>query len=389
MLFPDDRVLVFAPHPDDESLTIGALLIRAFASQLPLRVVYVTNGDNNPWAQRLCERRWRIGESDRLRWGERRKQEALAALASLGGDPNCASFLHLPDQGITKLLMGGDSKIMDLLGGVISSWNPSLVVQPAAEDAHPDHSALNVLLTAIQLACRESRLRILNYVVHPLKAVQPGNPLSTELTPVEVQRKLRAILCHRTQVAASRQRFTSYATAEEIYYDGSPAPFGNRPFSNTSISGNNLTLHLDAHDLRRSKVRLLMALQTAAGGPVRWTLTLDRRTKRAELRDELAASSPEPVEIRWNRSEVRVRLPKIPRLSCAFVKVCAPTLFFDRSGWTRVPVFQRGAKRLPGASVFVRGGVSVTPSITGYSQRDQKRPADDGLNSLAGIDLEP
>lgn len=348
MLLPQDRVLVFAPHPDDESLAIGALLIRAFANDLPVQVVYVTNGDNNPWAQRLCERRWTIGKDDRLRWGERRRQEALDALASLGGDPSCARFLHLPDQGITQLLMRGDSKIMDLLGSLISNWNPSLVVQPAAEDAHPDHNSLNVLLTAIHSANRENRTQVLNYVVHPLKAVRPANPISIELTEAEVRLKLKAILCHRTQVAAGRNRFTSYATEKEIYYHDSPAPLDNLRFSNTSISGNALTLHLDEPILRRSKVRLLVALQTAAGEPVRWSLTMDRRMKRAELRDELAASSLEPVEIHWNRSDARVRLPKIPPLSCAFVKVCTPTLFFDRSGWTRVRLFQRGTKRPSG-----------------------------------------
>ena len=44
-----DRVLFVAPHPDDESLGGGGLLRRTFAAQIPVRVLFATNGDNNPW----------------------------------------------------------------------------------------------------------------------------------------------------------------------------------------------------------------------------------------------------------------------------------------------------------------------------------------------------
>ena len=65
-----DKVLVIAPHPDDESLGTGGLLQRIFANRIPVRIVFATSGENNPWAQRYWERRWRLGANDRARWGK-------------------------------------------------------------------------------------------------------------------------------------------------------------------------------------------------------------------------------------------------------------------------------------------------------------------------------
>ena len=71
-LSESDRVLFFAPHPDDEALAAAGLLQRAALVGARAHLVFVTNGDNNVWAQRYVERRWQIAESDRLRWGELR-----------------------------------------------------------------------------------------------------------------------------------------------------------------------------------------------------------------------------------------------------------------------------------------------------------------------------
>ena len=54
------RVMMMAPHPDDESLASGVLLQQAVAAGTKVRMVYATDGDDNPWPQRLIERRWKI-----------------------------------------------------------------------------------------------------------------------------------------------------------------------------------------------------------------------------------------------------------------------------------------------------------------------------------------
>ena len=77
------RVLLFAPHPDDEALACGVTLQRAVRSGALICVVYATDGDNNPWPQRLIERKWRLDATDRKRWGQSRRAEALSALEVL------------------------------------------------------------------------------------------------------------------------------------------------------------------------------------------------------------------------------------------------------------------------------------------------------------------
>src|SRR5215471_19942884 len=142
-----DRVLFVAPHPDDESLGGGGLLQRAFAAQIPVRVLFATSGDNNPWAQRFWERRWKIGSNERLRWGERRQQEALAAVISLGGSVESAKFLNFQDQGITSLLMQADPELFEAFADEIRAFEPTILFIPTILDAHPDHSALGVALS--------------------------------------------------------------------------------------------------------------------------------------------------------------------------------------------------------------------------------------------------
>ena len=42
------RVLVFAPHPDDETLAVGGLIHRLTKEGVPVRIVFITNGDGYP-----------------------------------------------------------------------------------------------------------------------------------------------------------------------------------------------------------------------------------------------------------------------------------------------------------------------------------------------------
>ena len=48
------KIAVLAPHPDDESLGTGGLIQQALAAGAEVRVIFVTDGDNNPWPQRFA-----------------------------------------------------------------------------------------------------------------------------------------------------------------------------------------------------------------------------------------------------------------------------------------------------------------------------------------------
>ena len=89
------RLMLIAPHPDDEALACSIILQRAIQAGIAIRVIYATDGDDNPWPQRVLERKWRLNAADRKRWGNVRRSEALAALRMLGVHARDAHFLAL------------------------------------------------------------------------------------------------------------------------------------------------------------------------------------------------------------------------------------------------------------------------------------------------------
>jgi LmbE family N-acetylglucosaminyl deacetylase len=142
----DSRLLLIAPHPDDEALGCGVALRRAVCAGAAIRVVYATDGENNPWPQRLINRKWFLDARDRKRWGRLRRIEALKALRVLGVSASNARFLGLPDQGLTNLLASDARSTIDAFGKIIRDWCPTHLFVPSIADAHPDHSALGIIL---------------------------------------------------------------------------------------------------------------------------------------------------------------------------------------------------------------------------------------------------
>jgi len=75
------RVIVFSPHPDDETIGVGGLLARLARAQVPLRVVFMTNGDGYPRAVETDLDVKRPTDADYIAFGELRQREARNAVA--------------------------------------------------------------------------------------------------------------------------------------------------------------------------------------------------------------------------------------------------------------------------------------------------------------------
>lgn len=208
-LSAQDRVLVLAPHPDDETLAAGDLIQSALAAGAALCVLFATDGDNNPWPQRWIEKRWRIGPRERARWGARRRQEALAALAQLGvpAPRHVATFLGWPDQGLTALLMR-DDRAVEELAAAIAAFAPTHLAMPALRDRHPDHGALYVLA---ELALWRSGVecRRLAYLVHGTEEQESTRTLRLDVP--DPGAKVRAMEAHASQLVLSRKRLLGIA----------------------------------------------------------------------------------------------------------------------------------------------------------------------------------
>ena len=135
------RLLVVAPHPDDETIACGLLIQQVRAAGGEVQVLLLTAGDNNPWPQRWLERRLRIGTRERLRWGRRRLLEMRQALLQLGVPPQAMHFLGWPDLGVTDCLLQADRAPLATLRAAVARCAPSLIASPALDDRHPDHGA--------------------------------------------------------------------------------------------------------------------------------------------------------------------------------------------------------------------------------------------------------
>src|SRR5438094_5533046 len=100
-----ERLLVVAPHPDDETLAAGGLIQRVLMRGGAVRVVLVTAGDGYIEAVSHETGRPRPRPAEYLAYGERRLREARLALHELGGDVIRAEhLLGFPDGGLEPLL---------------------------------------------------------------------------------------------------------------------------------------------------------------------------------------------------------------------------------------------------------------------------------------------
>jgi LmbE family N-acetylglucosaminyl deacetylase len=255
-----DRVLIVAVHPDDETLATGGLIQAAHAAGAAVRVVFVTDGDDNPWPQRWLERRWRIDAAARRRWGARRRDEARAALATLGIEADAARFLGLPDQGLTALLVAGDA-LERALRSAIDAFDPSWIAGPSRADRHPDHSAVAVALDRIgQISGRPAPAQRLAAIVHG--AIDTAD-VALALDAAASHRKREALAAHRTQLALSRGRLERMAAPVERYTsEAGPSSSGL------------LTLPFAPHRRRLARHALLIVAEGEGGAVERRCLDL-------------------------------------------------------------------------------------------------------------------
>jgi N-acetylglucosamine malate deacetylase 1 len=127
------RILVLAPHPDDEVVACGIAALRECAGGAIVRTLYLTTGV--PPCELLWRRQRRAYES-RLR---RRREEAMAAAALLGLKPG--AFLDIPARRLRHHLDAAAARVREALadGAAEALW------VPAFEGGHQDHDAANAI----------------------------------------------------------------------------------------------------------------------------------------------------------------------------------------------------------------------------------------------------
>ena len=273
------RLLIFAPHCDDETLGNAGLIQRTLAAGGTVRVVILTNGDGFPAAAAREFRSLRLEPEDYLRFARLRQQESLAALQSLGVSANDVSFCGYPDRGLMPLWNDywtpgrryispttrrdhaddspalrptaaycGQSLLADIKAAITAFRPTQITVTHPAED-HPDHAAAAAFVTlALQELQAEpnakawaAQTQIRYYLIHRGDWPVPPAPNHTDLLPpaamthldtnwttsplTETQqaRKAHSIALYPSQNAMMRPFLASFARSSEIFGDVPPA----------------------------------------------------------------------------------------------------------------------------------------------------------------------
>ncbi len=285
-LRPDDRVLVFAPHPDDEVLGPGGVLREAAARGLPVRVAFFTYGDDAGWKYFLFRKHPVLSPGAFRKLGETRHDEAVRACAALGLPDSDLVFLGYPDGGTFEMFTGrwngsaaargaltrsravpypdalrpdapytGDDALADIRA-VIREFRPTRIFVSHPADHHPDHVALWLFTRAALWELGDTvHAEVHPYPVHYRDwprpdAYSPGEPMAPPpalgaaiawtLFPLDtaaVRATERALREHRTQFA-SGAGLLSLVRSTELFGD---VPDSAAP-SCVRVSGDTLEL---------------------------------------------------------------------------------------------------------------------------------------------------
>ncbi len=183
------RVVVVAPHPDDEVLGVGGTVARLAASGAHHVAVAVTDGESS-----------HPGQSERLR--HVRRHESRAAAARLGIIPDVLFRLAMPDGGVDA------GALAPVLARLIEPGD--LVLAPWVSDGHPDHAQVGL---GAEMACAMSGGRLLAYLVWAWHWARPDQlpwhkAVRVDLDPALVKCKRDAVACFSSQLEGPRPILT-------------------------------------------------------------------------------------------------------------------------------------------------------------------------------------
>ena len=190
------RLLIIAPHMDDEILGCGgSILLHKDKSQI--HCVYATDGSRSPapllpWTGSI--------DSNIV---EIRRREALQVMQEVGIPQDNLVFLNFPDGALSRNIREFRAR----LGHEITRIDPSIVLAPFRYDLHSDHVAAN-RCTRVILSREERDRPLLEYIVYyrwrlissgDVRSMIPESRILTVNTESVAARKSSAIYRYRSQ----------------------------------------------------------------------------------------------------------------------------------------------------------------------------------------------
>ncbi|MFA5004981.1 MAG: PIG-L family deacetylase [Candidatus Omnitrophota bacterium] len=265
-----ERILILAPHPDDESIGCAGIIQQALAAGARVKVLYLTNGDHNELAFIVYEKRLTVRQGVFIYMGQVRRAEAIKAMALLGLKENDLIFLGYPDFGTFAIFSRywqakkpfrdkltrissvpykndlsygapyqGESILSDL-EKVLLDYKPNRIFSSHPADVNVDHKSfylfLKVALSDLKGQIPEPKLypyliHWLGWPVprhyHPALNLYPPEGFwssqikwsKLDLSSEELQNKYRAILAYKSQTQVSAFYLLAFARKNELFGD--------------------------------------------------------------------------------------------------------------------------------------------------------------------------
>ena len=148
--------IVFAPHPDDETLGCGGMIALKHQQGVDVWVIFLTDGQDSQFNHARIKT---IAELVQIR-----HHEALAALETLGVQASKIRFLDLPDGSLSNLPEAKRQQVVDQLVNLLEVSNAQEVYVTYCQDLHPDHQEACALVRSAVLQSRRS-LELIQYPI--------------------------------------------------------------------------------------------------------------------------------------------------------------------------------------------------------------------------------
>ncbi|MFA5116009.1 MAG: PIG-L deacetylase family protein [Candidatus Omnitrophota bacterium] len=267
-LTAQDRVLIMAPHPDDEVLGCAGIIQKALAAKLPVKIVFLTYGDNNEWAFLLYRKHPVFVSRSVQGMGQVRHDEAIAAAKEMGLSADNLIFLGYPDFGTYNIWLShwgaakafksmltkvravpysnalrpdaaykGDDILKDI-ETVLSDFKPTKIFLSHPGDHNGDHRAL-YLFTRVALWDLKGWMQpqLYPYLIHfknwplprgyrPEMSIEPPGFFDEKvdwsadnLALPDVEQKEAAIRAHRSQYKSCPGYLSSFIRRNELFGD--------------------------------------------------------------------------------------------------------------------------------------------------------------------------
>lgn len=268
---PRSRILIISPHCDDETLGCGGLIQKAILAGSAVFVAMMTNGDGFRQSAAWEARQARVTPDDYLRLADTRRNEASAAVATLGLDPERIFFLNYPDRGLQSMWntnwklpylspqTGRDTaarpsavretieytgaNVLEDLTEIVRRVRPTDIYVTHPMDDHPDHATAAIFANAalLKLAHETNDAtgspRLHTYLVHrgdwPLPQgyhphedlLPPLNLYKVDSTATrlpltfdQIQSKHNALAAYQTQVPLLGRFLNSFVRRNELFF---------------------------------------------------------------------------------------------------------------------------------------------------------------------------